>query len=340
MNSDELTKPSIPITYGSLTVQLAVEHGISRERLLEGSGVTPEMLEEPGGRISLQQWGLLISRSLKLTGEPGLAYEYGLRNNLATHGFFGYGLISNLTGREALQFAVKYARLRTLAFDVDFFTEGPQVVIDTRERIHLGPIREYAIDMYLVAWARTIQQCLPSLKSGLELHFERSEPRHFAAYRDRLPTTYFGAGGNQIRFPVEYLDYRFDTADPVTARQIDGQCNRELELLGSGEDILLRARSLLVNAEGEYRNLTELAALMRMSSRTLKRKLQRRGVSFQQLLDEARGRDSKHMLKNSTMTVEAIAAHVGYSDPANFTRAFRKWTGQSPSDYRRQAADP
>ena len=71
-----------------------------------------------------------------------------------------------------------------------------------------------------------------------------------------------------------------------------------------------------------------------MSSRTLTRRLQQTGLGFQQLLDEARKRDAIKLLQNTSLTVEQIALRLGYTDPANFSRAFKKWTGEPPSQYR------
>lgn len=62
--------------------------------------------------------------------------------------------------------------------------------------------------------------------------------------------------------------------------------------------------------------------------------MQQAGLGFQQLLDEARKRDAIKMLQSTSLTVEQIAQRLGYTDPANFSRAFKKWTGDNPSSYR------
>jgi AraC-like DNA-binding protein len=71
-----------------------------------------------------------------------------------------------------------------------------------------------------------------------------------------------------------------------------------------------------------------------MSSRTLKRKLRHLGFNFRQLVDEARKQEVLRDVLNTTMTIDEIANRRGYSDAANLTRAFRRWTGESPSQYR------
>lgn len=95
---------------------------------------------------------------------------------------------------------------------------------------------------------------------------------------------------------------------------------------------------MLVNENRKYPSMEAAAARLHTSGRTLKRRLKQHGVSFQQLLDEARKRDSLRLLADVSLNLEQIAARVGYNDPANFTRAFRKWTGLTPSMFRTKRA--
>jgi len=91
-----------------------------------------------------------------------------------------------------------------------------------------------------------------------------------------------------------------------------------------------RVRAELVLGADGYADLSGVSARLLTSSRTLKRHLQQRGTSFQQLLDEARHRDALRLLENPDLEIRQIAAALGYQDPPSFTRAFRRWTGQTP----------
>lgn len=87
-----------------------------------------------------------------------------------------------------------------------------------------------------------------------------------------------------------------------------------------------------------YPSLARMAASLCMSPRTLKRRLRAHGVRFRQLLDGVRFRESAQLLEQSDLTVEQIALRLGYSSPANFSRAFRRWSGHAPGAYRRTEA--
>ncbi|HSW11348.1 MAG TPA: AraC family transcriptional regulator [Solimonas sp.] len=334
MSLDVLSRPTVPLAYGLLTIELAAERGVARERMLEGLGLAPAALARPDTRLTLLQWGLLIQRSLQLTGDPGLAYEFGLRASLTAHGLVSYGAMSNPTGREALQFATRFVPICTLAFGMELRTEGEQAVVEVQGRIPFGPVRQYAIEMYLLCWVNALRQFWPKAAEQIELWFEWPEPEYYARYRERLPRCRFGMGVNQLRTPASLLERNIHTGNAVTAQMITGQCERELSLLGGDGDFLDRVRALLNQDSGRYPNLDTTAGRLFTSARTLKRRLREHGVSFQQLLDESRHRDSTRLLQNRALSVEEVSARVGYSSPANFSRAFRKWTGLTPGAFR------
>jgi AraC-like DNA-binding protein len=333
MTPDELTKPTVPLAYVLLTLQLAAERGVGRDAMLKDLDIGPELLEQPDTRIGLLRYGRLCLRALALTNEPALGYEFGLRNNLTTHGFYGFGVMSQTTVRDSLEFAVRFASLRMPGWTLRLFTEGDRGVVEAREAVPFGILRQYALDMMLISLFKSHQPFMAAPEST-ELWFDCEEPAYYARYRDQLPRVRFSAGANQIRFPAEWLTRPLTTANAVTARLVARECERELALLGHTEDLLERVRATLVNDRGRYPDLATVAKRLYMSDRTLKRRLQKHSISFQQLLDEARKRDSIRLLEDPTLNLEEIAERLGYSASANFARAFRKWTGHSPGDFR------
>jgi AraC-like DNA-binding protein len=332
---EDLSKPAVPIVYGLLILNLAAQRGASRELMLAGLNIPQHLWEAPDARLSLLQAGQLLYRGLKL--DPALGYEIGLNSNLTTHGFIGYGVMSNPTTRQAIEFGARFLQLRLPNLSLRLFTENDRAVVEVAETISLGAVRECMFDLFLVGIARIAQQMRvvqTGLRENIELWFDYPEPAYYAQYRDRLPRARFAMRANQLRFPAQYLDLPLNAADSVTAQLVAQQCERELVLLGYSGDLAGRVRALLVCGTSGYPNLESVAGQLHMSARTLKRKLQQHGLSFQKLLDGARKCDSMRLLEDPVLSVEQVAQRVGYSDPANFTRAFRKWTGASPSAYR------
>jgi AraC-like DNA-binding protein len=213
------------------------------------------------------------------------------------------------------------------------------VDIDVFEAFPLGRLRQFAVENFLVETAILFNSLLypvpgRTLQSRAELHFEWPEPPWFERYRARLPRCHFDAGANRIRCDAALLDEPIGTANAHTAQMIVQQCEAELARLGYAESIVERVRNLLICGEGGYPSVDEVARELHVSARTLKRKLAEYGATYSTLLDEIRLRDALRLLEGTRLPVDEIAARVGYTDRANFTRAFKRWTGVAPSERR------
>lgn len=339
MKQADFTKPFIPAVYGLLILDVADHHAVDRQKLIEEAGIPVRLLDEPNARLTVRQAGGLLYLASQRSSEPGFGYEIGLHSNLTSHGLMGYGLLSSATLREAIALGEKFVQLRLPMLSIRQFVEDGFGVIDVRETAPVGPMRQCLFDLFLVGLARMA----PALtgrsvpREEIELCFDYPEPDYYSRYADRLPSMRFNTGSNQLRFPAKYLDFKPDTANPVTARMVEEQCVQELEQLGLAGDLVKQVQALL-KASGEgFPGLGSVAASLHMSERSLKRKLKAHGTSFRVLLDAARHQDSIRLLKNSELSIERIAGQLGYADPANFTRAFRKWTNVTPSQYRRMS---
>jgi AraC-like DNA-binding protein len=332
-----LARASVPVAYVQLGLQLAEELGVPRPQLLDGLGIDPALLERPDGRLGLLKCARLFSRVWRRTGSAALGYEFGLRCNLASHGNLGYGLLSHGSFGESLDFALKYGSLRNPLLKLELYLEGDQAVVEVREALPLGRMRQHAIDAVLIAMARLGRQLSGSFKPQVELRFTCAEPPHYARFRHRLPPVVFRARANQLRFPAEYLQRPMHTGNALAAQAAVQQCDREMQLIAEVVATAERVRALLADAHDGYPDLDRIARRLHVSQRTLKRRLHEEGWSFLQLLDEARERDSLRLLGDAALSIGDVAERMGYTNPASFTRAFRKWAGMTPSEWRDQA---
>ncbi|MBV6574014.1 helix-turn-helix transcriptional regulator, partial [Acinetobacter baumannii] len=138
-----------------------------------------------------------------------------------------------------------------------------------------------------------------------------------------------------ISFDKKYLGLKLVNADPIARQIAINQCEAELSALGERHRLAMRVRDILSNSEHHYLSIENVAEYLHMSDRTLKRQLAAEGTSFSTLVDEVRYRHATSLLSRTDYSLEQIADELGYSDVANFSRAFKRWSGRSPSNWRK-----
>lgn len=152
-----------------------------------------------------------------------------------------------------------------------------------------------------------------------------------AGFEGRLLTE---CGFTQVRMPAHWLALPLPGADANLVRLATVQCERALRDLEENDGLLGRVRQLAREYLSEARSLDCVAEELHMTPRTLRRRLQAMGTSYQQIVEQIRRGMAVDLLTRTRQPVETIALELGYADPSNFGRAFRRWTGLSPRHYR------
>jgi AraC-like DNA-binding protein len=141
---------------------------------------------------------------------------------------------------------------------------------------------------------------------------------------------------HRLVFDAAYLDLPIVTADPAAYRTALELCERQLVEREPGALLVQRVNRELFAADGGVRTSVQVARSLGMAERTLKRRLAEQGTSYSELLDRQRQTRALELLRTD-WSIEEVADRLGYSDAANFTRAFRRWTGKSPRAVRKAA---
>lgn len=334
MNPDEY---SVSAEYVPLLIKLVEKYGISEEQFLSSLEVLNSVdWRNPNARLPMHMYEQAVSRALSLTNAPWLGWEFGATLKLSSHGFLGYAAMSSETLRDALELAVKFLRTRGTLIELQLFTEGNTAVIQVDELVALNDIAPFMIESFFSSLHFMGSHLMGEVYLDGELRFAFPEPDYFARMRPIMPVTIlFDCAYHQMRFPAERLDQRLRFADPRLADMAAAQCEQELAAIKTPPKLLGQVRRIILSEPGHFPGVEETASDLHMSSRTLKRKLQQLGTSYQRILDDLRKGLAVEYLTQTDCTVDEIAIQLGYSDASNFARAFRRWTKKSPSDYRR-----
>lgn len=332
-----LHRQTLPIAYPQIVLDIASERGLTAEVVLRAAGLDEDLLHSSNGYISPWQYTLIHIAAAHLLDDPGLGMELGLRMRPTAHGFLGYAAISCGSLREALQLCLRFMRLRQRHISTEYFSEKGTGVIRLRETHSFGPVRHFFIEGMLIGVARTADYLVGEALGQVQLWLDYPEPDYYERYRKALPQLRFDMPEVRMMLPEADLDRPLGMADPVASRQAIEQCERELARLGDALELIPEVRAMLEDQLQSPPSLDTVASHLFMSPRSLKRKLQAQGSSYQQLLDELRFTAAKKLLANHQLNQQQVGERLGYSEPASFTRAFRKWAGTTPSAWRKQS---
>lgn len=337
------TSQQLPAIYGHFVVDLMCSRGLHEDDVLAHTGLTLAQLTEHDRKITGWQHAQILSNALRLSQDPGIAYEIGLASQLTKHGFIGFGLMSCATVGDALALSQRYLSARVPLFHTEIRHEHEHVVVELQALKPLGDLYQVIFDMVLVElcclFGRLIHGGSMPASWQSEIWVPYAEPSHYARYQTRLPRFRFNQASPQIRFPLSLLATPIASANPVSAQIAITQCEQEMaQLLRAKPTLTAQVNAHLQRQRGHYPDLASVAQQLHLSERTLKRRLQAEGQNYQRLLDAARFQHACELLRMTTVSIEAVAQSLGYLDPANFTRAFRKWSGLAPRDWRREHA--
>lgn len=330
-----------PSTYPRVFVEAAAERGVDRSRILASAGLPADLLDDPAGKLTLQETWQIFAAVLELVGDPAFGFDTGQRLPLTAHGSLGYALMCAATPRQAIEVLQRFWHLRgrgvlmTFAEDDDgiFFGLAPEMAMPT-------VLRDFMFHSMLTSMYRAMLFMMPTMDTDNEIWFESDAPAGFDTTNQALPRVRFAMprSGIALHGDKTALDAPLPTANPEAFTQAIAQCERESALLDKSDDVLRQVRVALTPGNAGYPSPARLAEMLHMTPRTFRRRLQEQGLSYQQLIEEARQRDSRMLLARDDLEIRRIAELLGYADPANFTRAFRSWTGMSPRSWRKQTS--
>lgn len=333
-----LTEPLVPVNIPAIMMRIGVEKGVDGDLLLKNTGISPELLADPTARLSYQQLMFLANNLMTLYPSPTLGLELGQTININQFGMLGYAILSCADLRSALRLGHKYHSLVDPAFTFEVVDLGETTAIRFTTHLPFDSYYRLVCDVFLGMFA-TLGRFLtgnPNLDAK-EVHLNHPQPDYANAYREltRCPVL-FDQPRTEIILDSHFLDTPLAMADQATAAMAEQQCEDILARMGPKEGIVAKVRRILLSSPGNFLPVDEVASHLATSTRTLSRSLQDVGTSYQRILDEVRKEMAVEYLRNSNLPIEEIAALIGYSDPSNFRKAFRRWTSHAPSYYREE----
>ncbi|MEE3319685.1 MAG: AraC family transcriptional regulator ligand-binding domain-containing protein [Pseudomonadota bacterium] len=329
----------VPGIYVVLLYDLLVALELDAPALLAGLGVSRDELLAPDRRVSMSLAQTVAERGVAMVGERGLGFRYARAMSITLHGPVGLLALSSASAQDALEAACRFLGLRAPFLQIDQVRHGEMAYLKLRSTAQLGVAHDFVIEAMLVGLAFMVEQLLETLPEGVEIHRQGAAPPYQAVLkRDVGVAVKFDQAEDALVFPVSALAARPRLADPQVAAIAREQCEMQFRQWRTEEEGVMaeRIRAALQDRPAPLPSLEAMADKLAVSARTLKRHLQQAGLSYRQLQDEERYRQAQRLLANPENSISEVAYSLGYSDVANFSKAFKRWSGLTPKGYRDQ----
>ncbi len=335
---DITRRPTVSTTYLRGVVTFAEGRGISRRALLQHAGVAESDLDHHEARHPLLWLILLLRAGAEIEGDPAFALRFGQHvpcDQVSLAAPMGRAATNVV---EALRQVNRYA---PLSIDFPSMDGGDRYQFDTdhaglwlhdRRPMDAWPEITELVFARMVQGIRRIQHA-DVVRAVHVTHAAPAIPAHRAAYDLAFDVPiHFGSARNALLLDPAYLHTELVPAPAHVTRILATHADAQLVALAQQRSCRGRLESALrqVLHSGDV-GVTAMARLLAMSRQTLYRRLKDEGVTFEQVLESLRREIALEALRTGTTSVRDVATRVGFSDPAAFSRAFKRWTGRSPS---------
>jgi AraC-like DNA-binding protein len=325
---------TMPASDGRAFVSALERLGYRSEPLLAAAGLRSHDLDDPDARVPCDSLGAMIAGAQQQRFTPNLALEVARVTPIGAYPLLDYLVLTSETVGAGVRQLARYNRIIGGPTEIDIREEG---------------------DIVRIVMASAAPFSLEFVASLIILHFRNETDGRFAAIGVALehtvddPAAYERilacpieqqASWNGIRVSLDIWRLPLRRRDSVLRQLLETQADGILARQPARAGLAFQVqRALTSRVAGGDTSIGALARELAMSARTLQRHLATEGVSYHALLDDARKAAASQYLSDSTLAISEIAYLVGYSEPAAFHRAFKRWFGKTPSEVRSLKAE-
>lgn len=310
-------------------------HGVDAGALFERAGVDPAKMQDPDARYSGPEALRLWELAVEAAKDPCLGLSLVRYWHPSSLHALGFAWMASASVKDALERLVRYFRILTNAEELSLeeTDEAYRLWFIDPGRHPRAPDAAYdALMAVVVEMCRSIY--------GPEFHplrvtMKRVEPScigdFFGAFRAPIE---FSAPEDMLFFAKDHVKMPLPTANADMARASERIIAEYLAHVDRAA-IAMRVRAKVIDRlPSGHVSEESVAEALNLSQRTLQRKLKEEGTTYKQLLEEIRRELAAQYMRESRLSINEITYLLGFSEPSNFSRAFKRWTGASPREYR------
>lgn len=345
----------VPGVYMRVLAKTVQQLGHNDRQLYEGLNVNAEELKANDSRVFVTDAMVMAERALKLAGKDGLSFMLARELRVTIHGTLGFAALTSPTFAGALDSVRRYLQLRAPFLSMSQSETGEHVLVKLCTEFDVPSLYPFLAETVSATLVMLTEQLLDRSDAekrgfaldhgklpGVNVRLSGAEPAYYRQFADQLPVKFqYDQPDEMLVFPKTLLDVRMRLADADASRLARDECEFELQkALKDQGDLAMAVRNMLRMMPGPLPSLEAMAERFCVSSRTLKRRLAERETSYREIVESVLKDRAIQLLRYTNQSVSEIAYELGYADLSNFSRAFKKWTGKSASEFREDGPDP
>jgi AraC-like DNA-binding protein len=321
-------------------VDFGAAHGLSREALMKAAGLDERLRGDPDARISNVVY-MILWREL-LVGLPHVAVplEYVRTLDLASLGVVGQILVRADDIAHAAALSERFSHLTDTGVAVSWIERGDRIGYAISHRPEVVAMR-FPIEVMLGTGHRMMSHAADARVPLHEVTFAHAAGYPVAAYEALFGCPVrFGATESALWMDRELIHRPLARRDPLARRYLEAHAEQMLAAVPAPQPAVVAQirEAIVIELATSGAELARVAKRVAMSTRTVQRRLEELGTSYQDLVDDVRAAMARTLLRDRARSIIDVAFELGYADLKGFYRAFRRWTNTTPAEWRATSA--
>jgi AraC-like DNA-binding protein len=309
--------------------------GADRERFLSAAGIDARLIDDRDARLPLADYLRAIDAALKVSGDPALGLHMGEQARSVMFDLVGPLAERAATLRESIQTAERYSRLLAEGHDPELHETGELAVIRFATLRGDAAAARFTAEFAMTSLLIVLRQFAGDTARPTQVSFAYPAPPHAAEYaRIFRGAERFDAAFTELHFPRAWLEKRQLFQSPELYALLKSEAERTLGRLDRDAMLSDRIERILARHGPQAVTMETVARELDMSARSLRRRMLAEGVRYGDLVTRSRTNLAKRMLETPSLSIQEIAYAMGFASPTAFHRAFKRWTGKTPKEYR------
>ena len=318
-------------------LQGAARSGASIPELLDKCGIHRQLLEDPDATIERDTFIKMMLLIMEQTQDEFLGFGQGRKSKPGTFSMMAHAVINCPNLGAAVERGLRFYDLFELSSFLSLETgeDTARLVVRTDPRLDF---REVIIEASLFIWLRFMSWLVGKAIEPQEVKLDYSDSKNDEEHRFLFdcPIVY-GADENAVSFKAEFLELPLVQNELSLSKFLKDSLAQLFD--GNIHNVGLPAqiRAIISNEYGNsFPDFTEICGKLNMTPQTLRRRLKEANTSYQEIKDSIRKDASVYYLSKPELSIDEIVLLMGFSEASSFHRAFKKWTGKTPSSFRKE----